>query len=418
MLSIMDSVELDLDRYELKDLLNLFKCDSHNIEVIKENYQNKIQLVELIKDNTDKKDLRNFFLQAYNKILDLVNDQKREENKILMVKKETELPPFLDLMPKNRNINHPMPPKNLHEVDQTNIKPYISSLINPVYRQVQKQNLHFDSRFRKGYYQSSSTNFQLNLSEPCESIIGLKLSSICIPNSWYLFADNRNNNTFIIEVKCNHTSLAKYPICIKEGNYTRSELVKYLNDTWFYNSSTDTLLQYIKFDICKFSLKSSFQLVDCPDKSYSINIRFASKKSENIIYNAGWILGFRYAEYMNASKPIYSEGLFDCSGDKYFYFCLNDYNKNVNNENVVFFEDSTMRYDVLSKIYLIDGKFSVNIDENTDDLNNQTRTRKYHGPITLKKMEIKIVDAFGRTINLNNMDFSFVLEIEKLYRKI
>ena len=121
---------------------------------------------------------------------------------------------------------------------------------------------------------------------------------------------------------------------------------------------------------------------------------------------------------MNVSKPIYSEGLFDCSGDKYFYFCLNDYNKNVNNENVVFFEDSTMRYDVLSKIYLIDGKFSVNIDENADDLNNQTRTRKYHGPITLKKMEIKIVDAFGRTINLNNMDFSFVLEIEKLYRKI
>ena len=44
MLSTMDSVELDLDRYELKDLLNLFKCDSQNIETIKENYQNKIRL--------------------------------------------------------------------------------------------------------------------------------------------------------------------------------------------------------------------------------------------------------------------------------------------------------------------------------------------------------------------------------------
>ena len=82
MLSTMDSVELDLDRYELKDLLNLFKCDSQNIEIIKENYQNKIQLVELIEDKTDKKDLKNFFNQAYNKILDLINDQKREENKI------------------------------------------------------------------------------------------------------------------------------------------------------------------------------------------------------------------------------------------------------------------------------------------------------------------------------------------------
>ena len=72
----------------------------------------------------------------------------------------------------------------------------------------------------------------------------------------------------------------------------------------------------------------------------------------------------------------------------------------------------------LAKIYLIDGKFSVNIDDNADDLNNQTRTRKYHGPIDFKKFHITIIDEFGRKISLNNMDFSFVLEVEKLYRKI
>ena len=77
-----------------------------------------------------------------------------------------------------------------------------------------------------------------------------------------------------------------------------------------------------------------------------------------------------------------------------------------------------MCYEVLAKIYLIDGKFSVNIDDSSDDLNNQAKTRKYHGPVDLKKFHITILDEFGRKINLNNMDFSFVLEVTKLYRKI
>ena len=49
--------------------------------------------------------------------------------------------------------------------------------------------------------------------------------------------------------------------------------------------------------------------------------------------------------------------------------CLNDFNKNVNNSNVVLFDDSMMRDDVLAKIYLIDGKFAIsnkiNISHNT-----------------------------------------------------
>ena len=75
-----------------------------------------------------------------------------------------------------------------------------------------------------------------------------------------------------------------------------------------------------------------------------------------------------------------------------------------------------MKYEVLAKIYLIDGKFGVNIDDNTDDLNNQTRTRNYHGPIDLGKFHVTIIDEYGRKISLNNMDFSFVLEVEKMYR--
>jgi hypothetical protein len=315
-------------------------------------------------------------------------------------------------------IPHPKPNENNEKVNEVAIRNYVPSKINPVYRQTQKQNLHFNTKFRKQYYITSPSDFHMNLCQPCEDIISLKLSSICIPNSWYLFSALRENNRFIVEIEAKCLPLSIHEIVIPDGNYDRESLEEYLNDRYFYNSGQDNPLQYIKFSINKHSLKTRFELCGQPDKSYKFNLKFVNQNTKSIVYTAGWILGFRYGQYLNVDTYVLSEGLFNCGGDRYFYFCLNDYNKNVNTTNVVFFQNSTMKYDVLAKIYLIDGKFSINIDENADDENNQTRTRKYHGPVNLQKFDVTLLDEFGRIINLNNMDFSFVLEVEKLYRKI
>ena len=78
---------------------------------------------------------------------------------------------------------------------------YVSSQINPILRQCDKQNLHFNTKFRNKYYETSSTDFNYDLPQPCTNIISLKLSSICMPNSWYLFSHERENNRFIIEIE-------------------------------------------------------------------------------------------------------------------------------------------------------------------------------------------------------------------------
>ena len=49
------------------------------------------------------------------------------------------------------------------------------------------------------------------------------------------------------------------------------------------------------------------------------------------------------------------------------------------------------------------------------DLGFLTKTRKYNGPVTIKKLHIKVLDKFGTIIDLNNMDFSFTIELELLY---
>ena len=36
-------------------------------------------------------------------------------------------------------------------------------------------------------------------------------------------------------------------------------------------------------------------------------------------------------------------------------------------------------------------------------------TRTYPGPVTIEKLQIQLTDAYGRVLNLHNMDFSFSL---------
>ena len=77
-----------------------------------------------------------------------------------------------------------------------------------------------------------------------------------------------------------------------------------------------------------------------------------------------------------------------------------------------------MRNDVLAKLQLVDGKFSIDVNNNYDDSENHTKSRKYHGPVDINKIHIKLIDQYGRLVDLNNMDYSFSLEITQLYNNI
>ena len=76
------------------------------------------------------------------------------------------------------------------------------------------------------------------------------------------------------------------------------------------------------------------------------------------------------------------------------------------------FNESIMGDNIIAKIPMVQGKLSLVIDDNSNPL---TKTRKYNGPVNIRNLQIKILDKFGSTINLNNMDFSLTLELELLY---
>ena len=71
---------------------------------------------------------------------------------------------------------------------------------------------------------------------------------------------------------------------------------------------------------------------------------------------------------------------------------------------------------ILAKIPMVDGKFSLVLNENNSSA--LVKTRQYNGPVNIKRMEIKLLDRFGNIVDFNNMDWSFSIEFEILYENI
>lgn len=443
----MNSIDLNIQNYSYEELLKLFKL---NIDII----ENRDELQDKLNNKTKiiKQKYPDEIFSFYNKgktiilsIYDFVKNKIIEGNeeidkclqKITNIsdfekKNESELyklivdvdinnyynssnllteqlnTPYYNVGKLNPSLNNK---NNTNIVYNTAINEASPGDLNSVKRVTQLVNLNINSCFRNNYYQSNPCDFLYILPTEITKVISMRLVSIEIPNSWYLFSNIKKNNIFEIIIHCDDKKNC-YDIIIPEGNYNCDSLQEYLNRTYFYESGIDNDLKYIKFSIDPNNLKSVFEIIEIED---NMNILFSLKFSQNINQNImntfGWILGFRLGNYVNVDKVV-SEGLFDAGGDRYIYVCITDYQYNNNTSNIVCFDKSILNEDVIAKIPMINGKLSLIINDNNNTL---SKLRRYNGPINLNRLQIKIIDHFGTIIDLNNMDFSLTLELELLY---
>jgi hypothetical protein len=309
--------------------------------------------------------------------------------------------------------------------------------LNSVKRITQLFNLNLNSCFRSNYYQSNPCDFLYMIPSEIKNVTSMRLVSIEIPNSWYLFSNVKKNNVFEIVFSVpanfnnngtNTNTTCGYVIEIPEGNYDTETLQDFLNSTYFYEAPSSseykkTYLKYIKFSINKYNLKSTFEFINLPTEPNDddicnekdrlrFSLKFSQGINQNIMNTFGWIIGFRTGNYINIDESITSEGLFDAGGDRYIYVCINDFQYNNNPLNMVCFDKSVFNEDVIAKIPMVNGKLSLIINDNNNAL---AKVRRYNGPVNLSRLQIKIVDHFGTIIDLNNMDFSMTLELQLLY---
>ena len=436
------NIDLNIDNYDFKDLLKMFKikdcedkkkCDSlleSKYEVVKQKFPKDIQNFYL-KSKTILKTIIGLFdanklskedQSGINNYIERIKSVKQFENfnetdlvyKIHIINNynddvnELLNEPNYDLNRINPSLNNK---NNTNVILNTAINEVSPGYLNSVKRITQLLNLNLNSCFRNNYYQSNPCDFQYIIPSEIKNVLSMRLVSIEIPNSWYIFSSIKKNNSFVIEIN-SEGEKTSYNIIIQDGNYDSDTLQHYLNTNYFCDSGLETPLRYIRFNINNYNLKTSFEIIENDETSFDFSLKFIQNINQNAMNTLGWTLGFRLGSYLNINEKICSEGLFDVGGDRYIYICINDYQYNSNSSNMVCFDKSILNEDVIAKIPMINGKFSLIVNDNNNSL---AKIRRYNGPINLSRLQIKIIDKFGTVIDLNNMDYSLTLELELLY---
>ena len=125
----------------------------------------------------------------------------------------------------------------------------------------------------------------------------------------------------------------------------------------------------------------------------------------------GWKIGFRKGIYIDSSGCT-GEGCADFSGPHYLYLVLNDFNNNVENNFYCSFAHSIMSKNILARITVPVGSFQLIAQNN---LNLITFPRQYYGPVDIQKIQVQLLDEYGRVVHLNHMDYSFCMTMQRVY---
>ena len=275
---------------------------------------------------------------------------------------------------------------------------------------------HFNTKYREKYYETQSINCDLKINPQQSDVIALRLSSITIPNSWYVFTNLLNNNRFTIQAVDTNGKTEVLEVVIPEGNYTAEELQTFLNTQYFHLSERRYSFSRLEFCISKHNLKSTFRIIEGPiNTTFKFHLFFVQSDTINIMSTCGWILGFRYGKYLNVKDQISSEGLYNGGGDRFIYILLKEtpQTSDARNKHIICRESGqifNLDY-IMGKIPLQNGKFSINTDETMDNNVTFRKTRVYPNTKTITGFNVQLIDQFGQDIFLNNMDFSFSIEM-------
>lgn len=304
--------------------------------------------------------------------------------------------------------------------------------INPINIKTTSQILTIDTKFRQNYYNSDSCNFSFNLPYVFKNVISMSLVSMEFINTIYNISKKYGNNHFTFSV-----NNIRHTIIVPCGLYTSLSIILCLNlyfknlewplNSFCLTNDIDNLVSgtgktmaginidrvvsegHTMDDIEEFSIDFACDINGIPDKATSLTMKF------------GWLLGFRNGYYVGAgiredsSWTYISEGICNVSESNYFYFILDEFSNNKSENIISLFENSVVSKNIMAKIVKPTSKTPTYGTELQNKKKIITTPRKYFGSVDISKLEIRLIDQYGRQLSLNDMDYSFSLLLECNY---
>jgi hypothetical protein len=423
----MNNFDLNIDNYTIKELEDLFELHLDYNTIALDNKESKLKQ-NIITDNTITESTKINTLSFITLVKDkLVNNLKIKKTPSNNAKSDI-ISSFKNVYNLDTNIQS----SQIVDAGSTNIirqppTPYAQSYpsdfyqgsINPLNKRILRQNINIDTRFRENYYTSNASNFHVNLPLRLTQVVSMQLSALELPNTFYVISKVFGNNFFVLEIPDYNPQI----IIIPDGNYDYVSLQYYINTT-LESLGCECPYSTIQFiaDIntpngTGYQAGSGKMIVGSKSGTLPFSINFLTDIDGNddrqtpLPLKLGWLMGFRNGYYENSFNYI-SEGVINLLGPRYIYLVVDDFNNSVNDGFYGAFTSSILNKNILARISLEGSVFSFLFQNN---FNLITTPRQYFGPVDIQKLQIQILDEYGRVFDLNNMDYSFCLTFQTIY---
>lgn len=288
-------------------------------------------------------------------------------------------------------------------------------VMNPISKKYVKRLISIDTMFRPHYSTSDSADFVFNMPDHIKKVVSMKISSIEIPNTIYMFSAKNYSNTFKIILDD-----VVYPITMPDGTSYDIDVFLETFNLMLYNMGISGQLVVTYHP----SGRLSFDYTSSSPGNFSLDFTTADAKYRQ---NAGWAMGFRNNVYectITANGDTYTgsidaDSIYGASVDKYIFVDIDDYQRNFLTGAVIAVTNQTSTGNssyigntIMAKIPMAANPNFIMLNNGADQL---FKTREYFGPVKLEKIRIRLLNRFGDVVNLNNEDYSIALEITELY---
>lgn len=282
---------------------------------------------------------------------------------------------------------------------------------------------------------SSSTNFNVQLSEELKNVVSLHMMSITVPYAWYAVDAATGTNCFHVTLIADAQNQTTETITVPTGNYTPSELVAAIQAQIIAYTNNADLKDYIRVSYSPANGLCTFHNISGTTSAISpltIKLTFfdparkldcaaggGCKQTNKINNSLGWILGFRSNDVHTtvlynsfaldgmvytaaAGGSLTGEAVVDTYGPKYFMIVLDDYKNNRINCGVVSVTTTETRLDTP---YYYDG--DIPCERIPDPFGGPTDriTVNYpSNPRTLTEVQLYTVNEIRRNRELTTVD--------------
>lgn len=420
-----EELDLDINNYTIKDLERFFGLHGISSYTAKdvESREYKIREQLLSSGHINKRFKRNliFFLETGKRWILTVKFPPKAPSSIpsnYPLDPLNNSPPSKEL-PTSRapNVIQKPPTPFVHaKVDE-----YYQGMLNPLENRIITKCVNIDTRFREHIQKTVCSDFTIQLPFKLQKVVSMQLSSIELPMTYYGISSYNGNHFFKIGVTTISNVVYSKIIQISDGNYNADDLIDKINEQLHKNFDIFNALEFV-LDISpsgsgtgKVSLNKKVGHIEFPtiqtmslDFNTDIQGNFSTQELSTKI---GWNLGFTKSMYEGEDRYV-AESIIEPNNTRYLFLAVEDFQHSVNNHFISAFEKSVLNPNILARITVKNSYFTILME---NDLNIVTQPRKYFGPVDLQRFRVRLLDEYGRVVNMNGANFSFCLNFKLMY---